>query len=313
MTVPTLLVGSGVGAAAMIGTAWVLLMKVERQDRVAGRLRLVSEGGNTAHDVGDHKMKQGSFRIIAGFGDAVARSGLLPAKTLAELGQTLASGGIRSPNALNIFLASKVLLLLTLPAIAYVLVQRFAITGIFRGLSIGVAAIVGLLLPDTIVSKIRKRYLQRVEDGLPDALDMLVICSEAGLGLEPAVERVAEEVLHAHPAVAEELRQTANELRIVSDRRTALMGMGARTGLESLKRLGSTLVQTLQFGTPLSQALRTLSTEMRQEMLIKFEERAARLPVLLTMPMILFILPCVFIIVGGPAVLSVTRHIINQH
>ncbi len=81
--------------------------------------------------------------------------------------------------------------------------------------------------------------------------------------------------------------------------------MGTRTGLESLKRLGATLVQTLQYGTPLSQALRTLSAEMRTEMLTRFEERAARLPVLLTVPMIVFILPTVFAVVGGPAVLKV--------
>jgi tight adherence protein C len=134
---------------------------------------------------------------------------------------------------------------------------------------------------------------------------MLVICSEAGLGLEPAITRVAAEIGHAHPAVAEELRLTASELRIVVDRRVALQNMGARTGLESLKRLGATLIQTLQYGTPLSQALRTLSAEMRTEALTKFEERAARLPVLLTLPMILFILPTVFAVVGGPAALKV--------
>ena len=313
MTVPALLVTSGVGAAVLVGGCWFLLSKVERQDQVNRRLRQIRESGTATHNANDLKVRDGSFRIIAAFGNAVARSGLLPAKTLGELGQTLASSGIRSANALNLFLACKILLLLLMPGVAYLLVEHFAVVGTWRTLAIGGAAVVGLLLPDTVVKKIRKRYLQRVESGLPDALDMLVICSEAGLGLEPAVERVAEEVFHAHPAVAEELRLTANELRVVSDRRIALMGMGIRTGLESLKRLGSTLVQTLQFGTPLSQALRTLSTEMRQEMLLKYEERAARLPVLLTMPMILFILPCVFIIVGGPAFLAVSRRLINQH
>ena len=91
----------------------------------------------------------------------------------------------------------------------------------------------------------------------------------------------------------------------MTDRRAAILNMGARTGLESLKRLGATLVQTMQYGTPLSQALRTLSAEMRTEMLTRFEERAARLPVLLTVPMIVFILPTVFAVVGGPAMLRV--------
>ena len=312
MIFPVILVGTGAGAATLMGACWFLLGMVVRHNRIARRVVYVQQSGTAVHDDADQKAQSGSFRIIAAIGDTVARSGLLPAKTLAELEQTLASGGIRSINALNVFLACKVLLLLLLPVVAYVALRRFALTGLYFAASMGAPAIVGLLLPDMIVGKIRKRYLQRVEAGLPDALDMLVICSEAGLGLEPAVERVAEEVAHAHAAVAEELRQTANELRIVADRRIALTGMGTRTGLDSLKRLGSTLIQTLQFGTPLSQALRTLSAEMRQEMLIKFEERAARLPVLLTMPMILFILPCVFIIVGGPAALSVVRHVVNQ-
>ena len=87
----------------------------------------------------------------------------------------------------------------------------------------------------------------------------------------------------------------------------ALTNLGTRTGLDCLKRLGSTLIQTMQYGTPLSAALRVLAAELRQETLTKFEERAARLPVLLTLPMILFILPCVFLVVGGPAVIQVVN------
>jgi tight adherence protein C len=134
---------------------------------------------------------------------------------------------------------------------------------------------------------------------------MMVICAEAGLGLEPAIARVANEIVHVHPALAQEMARTSNELQMMSDSRIALTSMGTRTGLDCLIRLGSTLIQTLQYGTPLSSALRMLATEMRQEMLTRFEERAARLPVLLTMPMILFILPCVFLVVGGPAIIKV--------
>ncbi len=312
MSGPLPLVAAGVVVLGFLTGCWIMLERINQAERIARRLRQVREG-TSGQSLEERAGPKGSFRVIAGLGDALVRSGLLPAKTLAELSQTLASGGIRSPNALSIFLACKLLLLLCLPALGVLATQHFGLTGMVRMLAIGIAGVAGLLLPDMVVGKIRARHLKRVEAGLPDALDMLVICSEAGLGLEPAVERVAEEIVHAHPAVAEEMQQTAAELRIVSDRRIALTSMGTRTGLESLKRLGSTLVQTLQFGTPLSQALRTLSSEMREEMLIKFEERAARLPVLLTMPMIMFILPCVFIIVGGPAGLSVARSFITKH
>jgi tight adherence protein C len=143
--------------------------------------------------------------------------------------------------------------------------------------------------------------LKQVEKGLPDALDMMVICAQAGLALENAIERVAIEFAAANKAVSEELAVCASELRIGADRRTALNGLGERTGLDTMKRFAATLIQTMQFGTPLTHALRVLASEMRTDMLTKYEEKAARLPVLLTMPMILFILPVIFIVVGGPA------------
>jgi tight adherence protein C len=167
--------------------------------------------------------------------------------------------------------------------------------------------VIGLLGPDWTIRWLRGRHLAAVENGLPDALDMLVICAEAGLPLEPAIARVGREIRPAHPAVSVEFLQTASEMRIVSDHRLILTQLGTRTGLAGCKRLATTLVQTLQYGTPLVDALRVLAAEMRTELLTRFEARAARLPVLLTLPMIVFILPCVFLVVGGPAIIQVIR------
>jgi len=100
---------------------------------------------------------------------------------------------------------------------------------------------------------------------------------------------------------------TANELQFIADSRVALTNLGNRTGLDSLKRLTGTLIQTMQYGTPLSEALRAMAGEMRAETLTRYEARAARLPVLLTLPMIMFIMPCVFIVVGGPAVIMLIK------
>ena len=119
--------------------------------------------------------------------------------------------------------------------------------------------------------------------------------------------RVSRELRLSRPEVARELEMTVRELEILSDSSVALGNLGRRTGLESLKRLTSTLIQTMQYGTPLTDGLRNLSNEMRQIALTRFEERAARLPVLLTLPMIMFILPCVFIVVGGPAGIQISR------
>ena len=134
-----------------------------------------------------------------------------------------------------------------------------------------------------------------------------MICAEAGLSLVAAISRVGTEIRSVHPEVADELILTADELAVTSDTRLALTNMGERTGLASLRRLGTTLIQAQQYGTPLSHALRSLAAEMRGELLIRFEERAARLPTLLTIPMILFILPSMFLVVGGPAMISVIR------
>ena len=171
----------------------------------------------------------------------------------------------------------------------------------------GACAVMGLMLPDYVVRSIRQRYLKGVEAGLPAALDLLIICAEAGMALEAGFERVAFEARDGAAATANELRITASEMKMLADRRQALVNMGKRTGLESMVRLGGVLAQSLKYGTPLTQALRILAAEMRQTVLTRFEARAARIPVLLTIPMIMFILPCVFVVVAGPAAVEVMR------
>jgi tight adherence protein C len=138
-----------------------------------------------------------------------------------------------------------------------------------------------------------------------------VICAQAGVGLGPAIVKVGTELRYAHPETAHEFAMTAQELQMIADSRVALTNLGQRTGLDGFKRLGATLVQTIQYGTGLTDALRILSAEMRQEMLTRFEEKAARLPVLLTLPTVVFILPCVFMIGGGPAMLQVIKTFIH--
>lgn len=311
MIQPGLLVPLGILCLGLTGAGLWLLRAVVRQDLQNRRIAAVCGGAGMAAP-GVLQGERGLLAAVAGLGTLMSRSGLLPASTLIELENTLVSAGMRQFRALALFIGGKLLLLLLLPLLAYLLLHGMAVSPMLRLLGIGGAGIIGLLLPDFIIRRIRARYLKAVGLGLPDALDMLVICSEAGLGLEMALERVASEIELAHPAVAAELKVTSAELRILADRRTALTNMGTRTGLDTLKRLGATLIQTMRYGTPLSQALRTLAAEMRFEMLMRFEAQAARLPVLLTVPMILFILPCIFIVVGGPAGLTVVRTLIHH-
>ena len=298
-----LLIAGLLGLACSAGTL-LLLRVIKAQNRLAARVSVVQAAAGISRPV-RAAANAGPLRLVAAIGAGLARSGLLSDKTVAELELTLAAAGFRGSNGLSLFVGSKLLMLVGVPLLTWFGLAVLGMSEMVHTGATAIGAILGLLGPDYVVKSIRARFLKRLDRGLPDALDMMVICSEAGLGLEPAINRVAIEIAYAHPAVAEELQQVASELRILSDRRTALNNMGARTGLESLKRLGATLVQTMQYGTPLSQALRTLSTEMRSEMLNQFEARAARLPVLLTVPMIVFILPTVFAVVGGPAMIKV--------
>lgn len=293
----------GLVAASFIGVAMFLLRKIEHDDRVKARVSRISR---PELDAGSAlRVSQAAtdpFEFISRVGSSLLRTGIISDTTRKELEHTVAQAGFRGARVLNLFIGSKILLMTVLPMMAYGMERNTS--GLEFYAVVGGALGAGMLLPDFVISQIRKAHLKQVEKGLPDALDMLVICAQAGLALENAIERVAQEFVFANRAVATELAITANELRVGGDRRTALLALGDRTGLDSMRRLAGTLIQTLQFGTPLSHALRVLASEMRQDNLTKFEERAARLPVFLTMPMILFILPCVFIIVGGPAMLS---------
>ncbi len=294
------------GLLGVLGGLAAALRNAVRADRLARRIRAVrrARGAVVAGAGPEGPMV---VRAIAALGNAIGRSGLLSARTLADFEQTLAASGFRRGNGLGLFIGSKLVLMAALPLIALLLTRALALATLSRaGLALA-AAVIGMLAPDFGTRWLRRRYVRRLQRGLPDALDLMVICSEAGLALEATINRVAIEIRHAHPEVAQELDLTAHELRIITDSRIALQNAGARTGLEDLKRLGTTLIQTIQYGTPLSQALRTLAAEMRQEMLARFEARAARLPVLLTLPMIVFILPCVFLVVAGPAILQVVR------
>ncbi len=293
-----------VGIAGVAGSL-AMLAQLRHERRVSQRLQGLRGKVARAQPAGAEGTPL--LRIVAALGGAVARSGVLSARTIEELEQTLTSSGLRGRQGIGLFIGSKLLLLAGLPVVAFVTLSEFGASSGTTRLVTVIAAVVGLLLPDSIVRRNHKSYLDRVDQGVADTLDMLVICSQAGLGLETALHRVAAEIRLARPEIAGELDATLKEMRISVDNQRALINLGTRTGLLSLKRVTATLAQTLQFGTPLTDALRVLSAEMRQDVLTKFEERAARLPVLLTMPMIIFIFPCIFIVIAGPAAMEIGK------
>ena len=300
--------GGSLALAVLALAALVLRADFKRRAAIAVRLRRVRREGGAGEPAITVAPAGGRWMMaVASFGTLLARSGILPSGTLKELRIALSNTPLAGTNGLPLFIGAKALGTVGGLVGAMLASKLLGLHAPFRFLLPAGGAMCGLLGPDYVLGSMRKAYVGEVEAGLPDALDMLVICSEAGLALDPGIERVSLELAPAHPAVAREFAITAQEMRLIADRAQVLTNLGQRTGVENLRRLGATLIQTMQFGTPITQALRTLAVEMRQEVMTRYEARAARLPVFLTLPMILFILPCVFIVVGGPAALHVVQ------
>jgi tight adherence protein C len=302
-----LIIVTGAGTLLLVTTAFMLLQLMRRQQRLTARVQMSQGLAPLPAGTRQEAVHHAWTRVIAALGQLILRTGLLSSRTRAELELTLMSAGLRGRNGLELFIGSKLGLLLGLPLLAVLALRGIALPALLSLVIPVAAGVAGLLLPDVVVRYRRKHYLRRVERGLPDALDLLVICAQAGLGLTAAIARVAEEMQHGNQDIGLELALTANELQLMADSRQALLNMGSRTGIDGLARLGTTLVQSMQYGTPLTDSMRVLSAELRQDTLTRFETRAARLGVLLTLPMVVFILPCVFLVVGGPAVVQVLR------
>ncbi len=225
-----------------------------------------------------------------------------------ELRKNLARAGLRNKEAVGYFAMTKVGLPIALFLLALVLTTGLGIgekKPLIKLLLMLGLPVIAIMLPDMWL----KNTIQKREDvlrkSLPDAFDLLVICAEAGLGLDAALDRVGREISQSTPILAEEIGITAVELGFLPDRRVALTGFSERVQLPSVRALVNTLTQSERYGTPLAQALRVLSSELREERMMKAEEKAAKLPATLTVPMILFILPTLFIVLLGPAIIRV--------
>lgn len=184
-------------------------------------------------------------------------------------------------------------------------------TPLKRFMLIAVSLIGSYKAPDIFLSnKITKRT-KEIQKGLPDALDLLVICAEAGLTVDAAFHRVARELGKAYPELGDEFALTAIELGFLAERRQAFENLAGRVKLEAIKGVVTTMIQTEKYGTPLASALRVLSAEFRNERMMRAEEKAARLPAIMTVPLILFILPVLFVVILGPAACAISDNFVG--
>ncbi|HWB47721.1 MAG TPA: type II secretion system F family protein [Stellaceae bacterium] len=240
--------------------------------------------------------------------ELVTRLDLLRSHHATEARLMLARAGMRSRDAMIRYLFARLSLPLAF-GLAELLdnytLHLLPVPEHLRMLAAAGAAVFGFFAPGIYIKNLTAKRQKRMQLGLPDCLDLMIICAEAGLSLDATLVRVSRELQSACPDLAEELAITSAELTFLPDRRIAFENLNARTDMNSIRGVVNTLMQTAKFGTPLAQSLRVLATEYRDARMFKAEEKAARLPALMTVPMIVFILPTLFIVLMGPAALGI--------
>jgi len=245
---------------------------------------------------------------------STGRMNLIRDKQATSVRQRLIRAGFRSRDAIHVYIFLKVvgpllvgggvaLFIFVLRPIAQPIIIQFAM--------VVVGALAGSFLPDLLLKNFETRRKHAIRRGLPDALDLLVICAEAGLSMDAAMARVAEEMERGAPVLGDELKYTCVELRFIGERRKAIENLTERIDLPAVRALASTFIQTEKYGTPLAQALRVLSAEQRKERMLLAEEKAARLPAIMTVPLIVFVLPTLFVVLLGPAALTIMDQLLS--
>ena len=269
----------------------------------------------TANGAAPAKKKEHLQQGLLSFMRASTRGlSLFKGRALSETRKLLVSAGYRSRDAIVVFTFFKLVspLIFLAGAALYV----YGTDPIGKGPmadagAVIAAALFGSKLPDLIVGNARKKRLDAIRKALPNSLDMLVICAEAGLASDAALKRVVAETGRNGSALSEELNQTALELSFMPERRVALENFAERAPLPSVNAFVNTMIQAEKYGTPLARAYKVLSQEQRTERMLRAEEKAGRLPATMTVPMMIFILPALFIVLIGPAILDIMDNFVG--
>jgi tight adherence protein C len=288
-----------------------------RRGRIAERARQAAltqrADGMELEEVAEGSgFRQRLVRRLAGIGD---RLPLFDAKYRAKLQKEMLQSGYRSRAAVSVLLAVKFAVGLICAALTVMLGSHIPVVGAypaFRGMMMLFVFIIGMIIPEYIVGFRASQRRKAMAGCLPDALDLLVICTNAGNSLGVSIRRVADELATICPPLASEFALTADELKLSGDSTNALQGLAERINLPSIRALIATLTQSMRYGTPITQALRTLSRTERLAHIVSLEEKAAKLAPKMVVPMMLFILPAVCAIAAGPAVIQLMDAISKQ-
>ncbi len=304
---PQGLITLAAGVIAFI-TVYVVWQGLVRRDPLSARAR--SLGRHRDKLKGDLlAQKRNTFQrreTITFMRSVINRLNLLKGAHVAKVTDRLMQAGWRSKDAVVMFLFFKLCLPFVGGALGLIIVYGLAsadLEPIFKIMAALVGVIIGAYLPEVVVKNAAQKRRVLMQKGLPDALDLMVICTESGLALDATMTRVARELSKSSPQLADEFGLTAVELGFQPERRIALQNLIKRTNMESIRGVVNILIQTEKYGTPLAQSLRVLAAEYRDERMLKAEEKAAKLPAILTIPLIVFIMPSLFVVLLGPAIL----------
>lgn len=297
------------GGLAALATAAVLIdLRAARRKRVAARMALAlrSVDADPAADLRG-ALKRAAQDALGPLGAMLSRAFFAREKERAEIAALLVSAGFRDPGALR-WLAGAKFASAALgaaagyAAAAHALFEAPSTIQIAAGAGFGM--IVGAILPELALRRRRDARRRRLRDALPDVIDLMVIASYAGQSLDMALDRISRELAAFSPDMAAEISVMTAELQALPERADALANFAARLDMPEARAFAMTLTQTVRYGAPFSQSLRALGADLRQARIIALEERGAKMPALLTLPLIVFIMPAVFVVVVGPAALS---------
>lgn len=245
--------------------------------------------------------------------DSIEKAGLSLTDTSPDkLRDKLRAAGYTSPAAPRVFTLVKLLLVFALPA-AYALIATSGAEPVSNTrlyLFGGALALVGLLVPTLFVTAKADRRREEITNGFPDCLDLLLVCVEAGLGLEAAMDRVGREMVTSHPLVAKMLSEATLQLRAGANREDALRKMGEKSGVNEIRSFATLLIQSDKLGTSVADTLRVYAVEMREKRRLRAEEKAYRLPVLISIPLVVCMLPVMIGVLMMPGVVRIVREML---
>lgn len=299
------------GTTAFLCVIAIGNMFIER-DRFSSRIRSLQDRrkqlrGEVMHNKRRSKKPEGSVNLMRSF---VTKLRLLKSSQTGSLEDRLGEAGWRSRDAVVVYTFFNFVLPVAGAIIGLTLYGMTYDSPLMNKLKLVfpiLCTYIGYKIPGIVVGRKRKARYSALRKALPDTLDLMTICAEAGLSMSMTLDRVSRELAMTYPEMAEELGLTSIEVGFLPDRNQALLNLADRVRMEEIRGIVNVLIQTEKYGTPIAQALRVLSADFREQRMLRAEQKAARLPAVMTIPMIAFIMPTLFIVILTPVVLKVMK------